>query len=59
MEKVEILNEKNTGPICNEERIRIAIVMKNMIDMIQEYEELNGGNDVKSFIMQEVGLTSN
>jgi len=59
MKKVEILNEENTAPICNEERIRIAIVMKIMIDTIQMYKELDKGDDIKAFIMKKVGLTSN
>ncbi len=52
MEKTNKENERN---IFNDER-KMAIVMKNMIDMIQDYEELDD-NCVKEFITREVGLT--
>ena len=53
MEKTNKENERN---IFNDER-KMAIVMKNMIDMIQDYEELDD-SCVKEFITREVGLTN-
>lgn len=52
---MEKTNKENT--IFNDER-KMAIVIKNMIDMIQDYEELDDSS-VKEFITREVGLTNN
>jgi len=52
---MEKTNKENN--IFNDER-KMAIVIKNMIDMIQDYEELDYSS-VKEFITREVGLTNN